>query len=299
MERSRIWVSTSRPYSSDPHKLRPFPMGPDFSPAWRWQLASRLAQTGRISRTTADADAWVRRAFLYLRRAKSSELDAERMAMTRRIYRDVYESEALHRSPIDTRWLVEALILSDMDASAMSIHLPIDADTVTAYEAIFYDLRPLLRYPSYILSRVLGPGLQHNDFGSTEMSWKTLAYLGGSEVLFRYLNPSLEPMASDAKLIQNLLKNRLIRNALTAAMDVKPDRFNAVDIQRVHIEFERGVAETRGPSQMGALQRGLVAALDAIRDTRTAPPDAPQLTDDGRYIEAMPMLRRERAEVLS
>jgi hypothetical protein len=65
-------------------------------------------------------------------------------------------------------------------------------------------------------------------------------------------------------LFETILNNRRIRNAVVAAMTVVPNNWNAIDLQRVHNEFETVKLQRKNSGSGGAVEACVGGMLQSV-----------------------------------
>lgn len=156
-------------------------------PDWRWVRASELFQTGRYYSARQD-DAETGRALLYLRGQFGSSSASRR----RRILQQVDDIAAAHQlsgGPTLLRIELEARIFARQSASEITRRVPISAQSVVAYERLFFNVTDRLDASDYILLQAIGellpPGWTKPDFARLV---KLVGYQGGLLPLDAFLS---------------------------------------------------------------------------------------------------------------
>ena len=120
-------------------------------PDWRWQRAAWRIATGSRRGERHD-DEWTRQAV-------RSQKGHRRRACGRKPYRpqsDVEHAFDLSRKPDWLRAELEARILADQPVGEISSAMGVPAGVISAFEAMFFDVRPRLAMGAWIALDVIG-----------------------------------------------------------------------------------------------------------------------------------------------
>lgn len=155
---------------------------------WRWLRAVQIDGGGPKASRAVDGSegfTWIRRASKLKRRfdAAGNRPDL--------LYRLVQGDRAMfwaHSIWLDdkapTRWAIEARILAGESDLEIAERMGTDAEIIEAYEAVFFQVREMLRRRDYIVNVVMADavtrGLSERQY---DLLWKMFAYHGGSHVL--------------------------------------------------------------------------------------------------------------------
>jgi hypothetical protein len=97
----------------------------------------------------------------------------------------MYQAFSLYADPPGrTRSAVEARILAAEAPQVIAQKGGIPPEVIQAYELVFFDVRPHLQNPDYVLNEVIGPSF-HKATGSGcyDPVWKLFGYIGGGHAL--------------------------------------------------------------------------------------------------------------------
>ncbi|HKQ50460.1 MAG TPA: hypothetical protein VJZ71_20475 [Phycisphaerae bacterium] len=292
----------------DPHPVlrllnapRP-PVGIDFDPAWRWNRARTLAKIAthvprRFRRTTP----LIYYAFHYCRqhmdRGGPPE-DREQLAGT---YPRIDGAFQLFHNPtaLQSRQVLEALLLSDEDLSRVAERVQIHPRVVDAYAHLFFDVRDLLTNRFFVSSNVLGPLLDGGGVKDRGSLFKLLVLAGGADMLQRYLDMATDFTPDQWTCLIKIIRRRIATNAITAAAAVKPSQQNAIPLQNLHRQVEEGMrageieisrlkpAASAAQTEVEELTGGIIRILyERFGKNPVRPmPTAEQMADEGNYIE--------------
>lgn len=268
------------------------PASTKFDPAWRWTHVEKFSRAGALPRSVGAADPLVREAYDYHRRwiAASQENDVTALERLEADYPAISQAHTLFINVRNTaRWTVEAFITGNATPAEVKAHYPIDERVVEVYEYLFYDVREYLVHPMFVMTQLVGPLTAGRAVGSTEQQWKLIAYLGGAKMLRCFMNA--EPFDSkDASIVQAMFRKQVAHNALQAAMfHSTPNKWNAIDLQDLHIRYEDGqrASELLGSmaTPMESHAQGVFAAVGCImRGGNLVLPDNIPVTD-AKFVE--------------
>lgn len=161
---------------------------PRRAPNWRWLRAVEIDSGGPKATRAKDGEAgfaWIRRASRLKRRFEAAGGRADAL------YRLVQYDSALfwaHNMWADDkapmRWSIEARILAGETDEQIAKRIGTNADIVTAYAEVFFDVRSLLDNRDYVVNVIMADAVSR---GLTErqydLLWKMFAFHGGSHVL--------------------------------------------------------------------------------------------------------------------
>jgi hypothetical protein len=151
--------------------------------SWRWLLALHLAdEPGSVLRPHADA--WVERAVPLVGALRRCGGEGDLAALAEG-GPDLAHAHALYaQAPPHRRWAVEARVLAGEPPGCVAGKHGLPPGAVEHFERLFFDARPRLGHPDFIMTQVVGPraytGLTPADVG---VLWKWLGYLYGPVVL--------------------------------------------------------------------------------------------------------------------
>src|SRR5205823_3925434 len=132
---------------------------PQRPPDWRWGRAVERAET-RGGSFRPCRDPYVVAAQRYREAWGRCRGAAGRQRLTTR-FPALDQAFRVYADPGDPyRHAVEARVLAGQPPADIADRTGLPAVVVLAYEAVFFDVRSRLRYPDYVLHRVIGPRLQ-------------------------------------------------------------------------------------------------------------------------------------------
>lgn len=149
-ERFSFELAPAFPAEERAHWLR-FRHGPE----WRWQLAQHLAGR-RPHRYRSDYDRWVQMACDFAR-AENRE-DPGREAK----FPEVVAAQGL-AAPGPRRDALKLLVMGGTPTWKIARRFSLPGSAIAAWEALFFDIRPVLSARDWILTRVITPEAQRGD----------------------------------------------------------------------------------------------------------------------------------------
>lgn len=221
------------------------------SPDWRWQRGMELyerrddASAPSRKRDGVSGFAWINKARMYLEayHADPSELGRARLAERAS---DIFWAHWIWQSPTNnTRHIMEAYILAGSDDATIADRCGMGADSVRAYEALFFNVREKRTHQSYIVECVLGPTIHHAV--SVESLWKLYGYFLGPHMVdvlqSKFVNPSqcTSRDAVSASLMDDAVSSLKLKAAVAAkTLNVSQHTQLAIlDIFTKFVEIER------------------------------------------------------------
>lgn len=255
--------------SAEPSPFRPS-VHCKFKPHWRWDLASTYAKGRRIPTGLANIDPVLGRVISYQRGLRAAASDPSAYDRLERRYPDLHEISHIYTSASFSRWTIEALIVSNAKPSEICSAYPISVKLLELYRSVFFDIVDLLPMRNFMIPMLFGPLIDRSTSNDPDLVWKFFAYVGGIDAFQAFIDPSADLGAAQQKLFDTILSNRRLRNAVTAAMIVSPNNWNAIDLQRVHNEFESS-KQLRKAGGMGSAETfvgGMLASFSHILGER-------------------------------
>jgi hypothetical protein len=174
------------PRPMKPRLLDSSPRNPSRVPSWRWDHAGHALETG--TPIPSRSDAWTRRAYLYRKRYEACAtthdlivLEAQDPAIS--------EARALRRVEANDPWRVtvhaiEARLLAIQPHTAIAARTAIDAETIEAYEQLFFDVAGRHDQVDYIATQVMGPAFDRGSrFRPYPLLWRLYGWGFGPEMV--------------------------------------------------------------------------------------------------------------------
>lgn len=206
------------------------------SPSERWTRVVQLVRERRKPSRQND-DKWIHRAWKYWK-AWVRNTGGAREELERK-YHDIHKARVFYEVRSVDRYAYEAAVLADVKPEDVYVRMGQSPEMLEAFEALFYNVRPMLESDIWIRSNLMAPamramGAPHpQDY---DCLWKMLAYDGNwdiVEVLWRsggLISEKLEERLS------RLMSGCLLRKGFMAASSLEINRFNAVEITKAALE---------------------------------------------------------------
>jgi hypothetical protein len=223
--------------------FRPSLVSDDFKPFWLWDLALKVSKLRPIPSWVKRVDPYFSRILKFIKKLNEASFDGFDSVFLRNEFKDLYEAHSIYKNVTisSPRWLLEAFLISNASFDRIAQLMPIDLEVIEVYAKVFYDVKAALPYRIFVFNALLGPAIRNCPANDPDLSWKLFAYMGGTEVFIRFVDHSGTFDQSQWDLMRNILRDRVLKNAITAALTVKPDQYNAIDLQRLHVEFEESL----------------------------------------------------------
>jgi hypothetical protein len=137
-----------------PTRFQPDQDDPFKEPAWRWRRAEYLFEHGRLPLPLDDA--LTREAWLFRRALEGCRTDADRDQLAG--FPALAEAHAVYSGEPLRRAELEARLLAGGDGGTIAQTMGLSPSCVAAYHDLYFEVRPHLNAPGYILGVVLGGG---------------------------------------------------------------------------------------------------------------------------------------------
>lgn len=165
------------------------PSNPSRPADWRWERARFLREKSRLARLSRDDD-FVRIARLFqIEKAKVvTDHDTERLMDK---FHGIYWANDIYSKPTSAvRWIIEAMLVACMPAGEIAELCKTDADVITWYEKLFFNVLPHLRQEAWIINIVMGASV-HSGVTEREhdLLWKMIGYGLGPVFLMDFFRP--------------------------------------------------------------------------------------------------------------
>jgi hypothetical protein len=151
----------------------------------------------------------------------------------------LFEAYTLYQAndaPNEHRWEIEARLLAREPAESIALKLGLQAETVEAYELVFFDVISRLQHPSLITHTVIGrsvqTGLAEREYDGL---WKLFGYWGGPAVLDAFIHKFNSPAIPDGPTGVDAFhgdgtKHHLKEKAHIAMLTMKVNTYTAKEI---------------------------------------------------------------------
>lgn len=275
-------------------QLEPPPIGSRYFPSWRWTAITELVDGNptEYPRIARHADDWIRRGYQFRLAQLAAETPAEHYKVGL-LYPDLAEAHALvtDRLIIRDRWAMEALIMTGESSDVIASHIGQSVDVINAFEAVFFDVRRILPYKVFVLNRLAAPAMDSRAIDDPDSMFKLIGYLGGLSLFMKFLDTFNSLSPEEWERVNLAIRQRVAKNALMAAVATTPNRYNAVELQTLHREFQDSVVKNRELTATdGGTEtwvRSVLAAANAMLGDSLTLESSP---GPGRYVEPRPLL---------
>src|SRR5262245_21411056 len=121
-----------------------------YRPAWRWIRANQLARHALLNRSVYTKDAYLGRVVTFARGRLAADGCPAKLERLRRQDPLINDAHAVYEAASYDRWLIEALVVANLPRDEICRHYPATVELIELYEAAFFDVRDLLRYPGFV-----------------------------------------------------------------------------------------------------------------------------------------------------
>jgi hypothetical protein len=185
--------------------------GTRFEPDWRWNRAVALSNRfEKIPDLVDRADPVIATAGRFhaehLRNRPTPTFTCPPVGEIQRAYA-IWSFPELH----ETRWTLEAFLLSDAPSELIAKHCDRTVEVIRLYEALFYDIRELLKYRLWLQQLVLEP-LFPLVGTRREARLKVLAWICGVDMLIRALQPKPRYTSEQKAKLNVMVRKALFLN---------------------------------------------------------------------------------------
>jgi len=260
------------------------PTLPQFDLVRRWKVVLQLAEDrirlpGQYSADPAMRDLW-----LFWRIYREDEHRARESCP------HCCEAFQIYEQADDMRWLIEALIIGGLSTEKIAEQVPVATETLKVYEAGFYDVRPFLSRRLFVLTNFLGKAIHRCRPDDRDLMWKLISFTCGASMLIAFFNPAAEATPEQWATLSRILSNRMLKNAIGAALLTTPNDENKIDLQKLQIDSQQGGGRGdphRPPDQMEAQMEGVLATVSMLmqKDGGLISGDPPGKLVNGRWRE--------------
>ena len=239
---------------------------------------------------------WIRRASRLKRRYEQAGNRPEALYRLVQYDRDMFWAHSIwtdERAP--TRWAIEARILAGQSDKEIADALGTDAAVITAYEAVFFNVREMLERRDYIVNVVMGDavtrGLTERQY---DLLWKMFGYHGGKHVLDAVMS-KFSPMEKAqkpedvAEFFQDFAVNTVKHKAAIATLTVPINTHTQLALIESfvkYVEIEK-TSESAGKAHSTIVENigAMMAALPFKVGTKLDSIDAKMLPFDDSAAE--------------
>ena len=239
-------------------------------PDWRFKRARWLIQSKKQARLVQD-DAITKAVRRYLMLKDKCKDDTDIMALESKFPGIFWADEIYRTENMDTRWSVEARLLSRQSLEDIASKCNTTAETIMWYERVFFNVIPHLDRLDYIVNVVMGQsvhsGLYERDY---DLLWKMLGYSYGPIFLDALILPVTNPARVNNPSEINAAwvdhnKGAMHRKAGIALQTI-PVAYNQVSIIQLYneaIKIERD-SESGGGGVASQITSNIQAALTCL-----------------------------------
>lgn len=257
---------------------------PQFDPARRWNLVLELAEDRIRLPDRYSADPVIRDLWRFWRVYREDEHRARESCP------HCCEAFQVYEQADDMRWLIEALIIGGLPTEEIAEQVPLATDTLKVYEAGFYDVRPFLSRPLFVLTNFLGKAIHRCRPDDRDLMWKLISFTCGPDMLIAFSNPAAEATPEQWAMLSRILSNRMLKNAIGGALLTTPNDENKIELQKLQIDSQQGGGrgDPHGTSgQMEAQMEGVLATVSMLmqKDGGLITGDPPGKLVNGRWRE--------------
>lgn len=207
-------------------------------PGWRRNRIRTIVE-GTLPYNRRRDDAWVKRGWKFYSAIEATvdPLDFGELSMK---HPDLYWAHELHTSPDEgTEMLkheIEARLLSGQNNAGISERTGFPAPVIEAYHELYFSVRDRLRFPSFVVHKVIGPsvhrGLTNNE---PDILWKLYGFFGGPFVIdamiAKFTNPAKAQRHEDVDaFIEDGIIGSVKRNGLVASHTMQINTFTQQQI---------------------------------------------------------------------
>lgn len=268
-------------------------------PSWRWGRAQGIVE-GLQPGTTRRRDGeigyyWIKKAVKYLTALAAAQDEFTKMSLALDEPALFWASWAFDQDKHPAKYIIESRIMARDTAQNIAYYANCGEEIITAYEALFFDVRDKLDRRDYVNSAIFGDdiqsGIQERKYG---ILWKILGYAGGPHVLDAAMSKLTAPSwVNQASHVPNFFQEAALatikKKAAIAAMTVNVNPNTQLDLLATFVKFveiER-TTESQGKVQ-DQIMSDLTAVLTALPWKRAGvagPPKGPTYDYDMSSVE--------------
>jgi len=249
--------------------------GNPFRPAdWRWQRAKEIVD-GDGPATTRRRDEvvgykWINRAVNFIRAYDECEQDSERAILAEQRPDIFWAHWAWVSTTSPQKDSIEAHILAREEDHEIAWRCGTKPDVITAYEALFFNVRDKLQHKQYILHCVMGEAVQRGlSEREYDLLWKMYGYFIGPYVLdaleSKFSNPVWcgTPDGVGAAVLDDAVGTLKLKAALAA----KTVQVNSHTQLALMDQFTKFVEVERNTDSAGKSQEQILDHISAMMTT--------------------------------
>lgn len=244
-------------------------------PDWRWQRATTLVdRPGRCQPASRRLDGpdgykWINHGVRFLREYKrgAAEDDLSGLASRRP---SLFWAYQIWLSDNPTKTFIEAHLLARSEDHYIAFRANTTPETIRAYEAMFFNVRPKLHHQSYILNCVIGPEV-HTNVSEREyrLLWKLYGYFLGPHIVdaleAKFINPiwCSSPADLNAAVMDDAISTLKFKAAI-AAKSLQVNQYTQLAILETFTKF---IEIERNTDSAGKAQDQILTHISAMMTT--------------------------------
>jgi hypothetical protein len=247
---------------------------------WRWKRAGQAADARgtveynqvkpKVSLDGQDGVRWIKQAEKFRRAYNDCSNDTDRQILAGK-FPSIFWAYHAYQHETPARWAMESYLLARETDREVAFRGGHGEGVVTAYEALFFNVREKLRHPNYIINTVIGEAI-HRGLSDRQydLLWKLCGYMCGPYVLdmlvtkFPEMSWAPTPDAVSSTLQDTAVGSMKMKAALAALMVPVNNQTHLalLDIFNKYVEVERSTDSREGAKEsilenINAMMRGL------------------------------------------
>ena len=237
-----------------------------YRPDWRWAMAGQLARQFRVPRFVYTKDLYLGRIMDFIRRRNSADGNRDRLDRLRLEEPVMDDAYAIHAAASYDRWLIEALVVAGVSREQISQYHPASVELLELYEAAYFDVRDLLKYPGFVPVKLLGPMCEAWPGSHPDLLWKKIAWIGGPDMLLRFIGATHDLSPGDWSRLREFTRTELALKSMEATMAIRPNPDNALDVLRTQgmLEAQAAALGQTSTTEMEGMVQSMFAAVNNI-----------------------------------
>jgi hypothetical protein len=242
---------------------------------WRWARAELLSRPDCPRMRSMLADPLVSEARDYLLAQKDPQVQPHDIP---RRWPELHAAADIYERADDVRWVLEALIVADVDPARIAEQMPVTEATVRMYERVFFDVRDRLKLRWFLATTLVG-AVNGKTYVTRDKMMKMLAYVGsqagmGEELLFGFFAQGV--LSAEAReLVRQYTFDTALRATATALLNndpMHPTYPQLVGALTVVDKNEREEIKQRDERNGGDAEHPLAQVMGALNVSIFRPP---------------------------
>lgn len=267
-------------------------------PDWRWKRAVNVRENQDVPvtrhRDGCEGHRWIREADRFRQAyARCRTIGEFRMLQEEQLF--MYSAHQFYCDNRDTqRYSLEANLLTDRSFLEIAHKCRLPVETVTAYEAVFYNVRDSLENPHYIVNSVICPsvetGVAKREF---DYLWKLYAYFMGGPALDAVQTLFADPHKVrtsnnvDGAMRDDVISTSTLQASLAAKTIGKSER-TKLELLTLFAKF---VEIARDAANVGKAQDSILSSIQSMLD------DLPLEIGRKAFTSSNPSLEYDKSSV--